>query len=51
MITLFLINGLIVAGLAWIIGILVKDALTNRTQETQEAVRQAQMPRWARSNS
>ena len=51
MFTLLLINGLIVAGLFWIIGVLIKDALTNRNGKLQEAVRQSQMPRWARDNS
>lgn len=51
MLTLFIVNGMIVTGLVWIIGVLVKDAYTNRRTDVQRSIRESQMPRWARTRS
>lgn len=51
MLTLFIVNGMIVTGLVWIIGVLIKDAFTNRRKDVHQAIRESHMPRWARTRS
>lgn len=47
---LFIINSVIVAGLVWIVGVLVIDAFTSRKSSVQQEIHRTRLPRWARSS-